>query len=141
MLTNPTLSTLKRKDSIALKFDNEERSIKAVWITGSQETYPVLTDSSSIKYLLLANVELLPGGSVKSVTDKRKYCQALYTMSLEEFQNQFSLFISSRSISEMLCMKRSLVRFVTSSHFCINIPRYFCLFSGVESILASKASA
>lgn len=97
MLTNPTLSTLKRKDSIALKFDNEERSIKAVWITGSQETYPVLTDSSSIKYLLLANVELLPGGSVKSVTDKRKYCQALYTMSLEQFQTQFSQFIKNCS--------------------------------------------
>lgn len=92
-LTNPMQSTAKRKDSIALKFDKEERNIKTVWLTGSQDTYPVLTNSSDIKYLLLANVDLLAGGTIKSVTDKRTFSQALYTMSLEQFNEQFSNFM------------------------------------------------
>lgn len=94
-LTNPIQSTIKRKDSIVLKFDREERNIKTVWITGSQDTYPVLTDSSDIKYLLLANVDLLAGGTIKSVIDKRTFSQALYTMSMEQFETQFTNFISA----------------------------------------------
>lgn len=94
-LTNPTVSTTKRKDSIVLKFDNEERSIKAVWLTGSQETYPVLSNNNDVQYLLLANIELLAGGTVKSITDKRVYSQALYTLSLQEFEDKFSQFIKN----------------------------------------------
>lgn len=94
-LTNPTVSTAKRKDSIALKLDKDERNIKAVWVTGGTETYPTLINSESVKYLLLANVELLAGGTIKSVSDKRTYSQALYTMSLDKFNEQWTIFLNS----------------------------------------------
>lgn len=94
-LTNPTVSTAKRKDSIALKLDKDERNIKAVWVTGGTETYPTLINSESVKYLLLANVELLAGGTIKSVVDKRTYSQALYTMSLDKYNEQWTTFFNS----------------------------------------------
>ncbi|MEE1076255.1 MAG: hypothetical protein UHY68_03205 [Acutalibacteraceae bacterium] len=92
-LTNPTVSTVKRKDCIALKFDKDEREIKITWLTGGTDTYPTLTNSDNIKYLLLANVELLAGGAIKSVSDRRTFSQALYTMSLEQFKKQFNMFL------------------------------------------------
>ena len=92
-LTNPTVSTVKRKDCIALKFDKDERDIKITWLTGGTDTYPTLTDSDNIKYLLLANVELLAGGAIKSVSDRRTFSQALYTVSLEQFKRQFNMFL------------------------------------------------
>lgn len=92
-LSNPTISTVKRKDCIVLKFDNDERNIKITWITGGTDTYPTISNSDSIKYLLLANVELLAGGAIKLVTNKRTFSQALYTMSLEQFKDQFNLFL------------------------------------------------
>lgn len=77
-LANPTQNIAKRKDTIALKLDKEERKINAVWLTGQQDKYPPATDTANVKYLIIANVELLSGGSIKAVYDKRTYCQALY---------------------------------------------------------------
>lgn len=103
-LANPTISTVKRKDCIALKFDKDERNIKITWVTGGTDTYPTLTNSYNIKYLLLANVELLAGGAIKSVTDRRTFSQALYSMSLEQFNNQFNTFLDvcSSTLNQML---------------------------------------
>ena len=103
-LTNPTISTVKRKDCIVLKFDKDERAIKITWLTGGTDTFPTFTNSDSIKYLLLANIELLPGGAIKSVTDRRTFSQALYSMSLEQFKNQFNSFLDvcSSTLNQML---------------------------------------
>lgn len=92
-LTNPTDNVNKRKDSIVLKLDKDERTIKAEWMTGGVDVYPTLTQSDSIKYLKLADVEMLAGGTIKAVNDKRTYSQALYTLSLQEFNRQWSEFL------------------------------------------------
>lgn len=94
-LTNPTENVDKRKDCIALKLDKDERTINAVWVTGSASAYPTLTSSDSVKYLKLADVEMLAGGVIKAVNDKRKYSQALYTITLEEFNRQWTQFINT----------------------------------------------
>ena len=94
-LTNPVENTEKRKDSIALKLDKDERTINAVWVAGSASAYPTLTSSDSIKYLKLADIEMLAGGVIKAVDDKRTYSKALYTMSLQEFNQQWDLFLKT----------------------------------------------
>nr|DAQ73952.1 MAG TPA: Receptor Binding Protein [Caudoviricetes sp.] len=98
-LANPTQNIAKRKDTIALKLDKEERKINAVWLTGQQDKYPTVTDTANVKYLIIANVELLSGGSIKAVYDKRTYCQALYTVTLQEWQRQWQTFLNACSSS------------------------------------------
>ena len=92
-LLNPSVVTTKRKDSIAIKLDKSDRTITAVWITGSADSYPVLVDDSDIKYIKLADIELLAGGVIKAVYDKRPYCHALYTLSLDEFNEHWDNFL------------------------------------------------
>ncbi|MEE1154172.1 MAG: hypothetical protein UH241_03350 [Acutalibacteraceae bacterium] len=92
-LLNPSVITTKRKDSIAIKLDKSERTITAVWVTGSADSYPVLVDDSDIKYIKLADIELLAGGVIKAVYDKRPYCHALYTLSLDEFNEHWDNFL------------------------------------------------
>lgn len=94
-LTNPTENVDKRKDCIALKLDKDERTINAVWVTGGTNVYPTLTSSDTVKYLKLADVEMLAGGVIKAVNDKRKYSQALYTITLEEFNRQWTQFLNT----------------------------------------------
>jgi|GEM_PF-2772066 len=94
-LSNPLQSNKKRKDRIALKLDKEERSINAVWISGGTDNYPALADSSNVKYLHIADVDILSGGTIKAVYDRRTYSQALYTMSLAEFKSQFNTFLNA----------------------------------------------
>ncbi|GEM_PF-764402 len=96
VLNIPPTTDTPRKDLVILRFDKMQREIKATYRQGTATSEPPMIDSPRSFDLPLAYLFIAPGGSqIINLEDRRtKFCQALYTINLNEFNAEFNLALA-----------------------------------------------